>query len=74
LESTTVADLMALLFSKLGRMGSREAKIESTVLAMLLVAGTIWYYYAHTESGSTRAASFLVDYRPVGVESPWIHQ
>jgi len=52
----------------------KKVKIESTVFAaLLLVAGTIWYYYAHPELGSTRAASFLVAYKPMGVESPRIH-
>jgi hypothetical protein len=46
---------------------------DATVLAMLLVAGAIWYYYAHCELGSTRDSSFLVAYRPVGAESLWIH-
>jgi hypothetical protein len=72
---TSVADLMVLLLSRLGRMGkgSLEPKIESAVPAMLLVAGAIWYSYAHCELGSTRDSSFLVAYRPVGAESLWIH-
>jgi hypothetical protein len=52
----------------------KKVKIESTVFAvLLLVAGTIWYYYAHPELGSARAGSFLVAYKPMGVESPRIH-
>jgi hypothetical protein len=53
----------------------KKAKIASAVLAMLLlVAGTTWYCYAHPEWGSTRAASFLAAYNPMGAESPRIHQ
>jgi hypothetical protein len=52
----------------------KKAKIETTVLAiLLLVAGTFWYFYAHPELGSARAASFLVAYKPMGAESPRIH-
>jgi hypothetical protein len=51
----------------------KKAQIDSTVLAMLLVAGTIWYYYGHPELGSTRAASFLAAYKSMGAESPPIH-
>jgi len=53
----------------------KKAKIEGTTLAVLmLVAGTLWYYYAHPELGSARAGSFLVAYKPMGVESPRIHR
>ena len=53
----------------------KKAKIESTVLAILLLgAGTIWYCYVHPELGSARAGSFLVTYKPIGAESPRIHQ
>jgi hypothetical protein len=69
-----VGNLIVLLFSRLGRTRSLQAKIESTVLAMQLVAGTIWYYYAYCELGSTRAASFLVAYRPVGAETRIDHE
>jgi hypothetical protein len=52
----------------------KKAKIETAVLALLLVvAGTVWYFYAHSELGSARAASFLVAYKPMGAESPRIH-
>jgi len=52
----------------------KKAKIERTVLAVLvLVAGTIWYYYVHSELGSARAGSFLVAYKPIGAESPRLH-
>jgi hypothetical protein len=52
----------------------KKAKIETTVLALLLLAaGSIWYYYTHPELGSARAASFLVAYKPMGAESPRIH-
>jgi hypothetical protein len=53
----------------------KKAKIESMVLAALvLIAGTIWWYYVHPELGSARAASVLVDYKPMGAESPRIHR
>lgn len=53
----------------------KKRKIESTVLSvLLLVAGTVWYYYAHPEVGSARAGSFQVAYKPMGVESPRIHR
>jgi len=52
---------------------NKKANIESALLVMLLVAGTTWYYYGHPELGSTRAASFLAAYKPVGAESPRIH-
>ena len=53
----------------------KKGKIERTLLAvLLLVAGIIWYYYAHPELGSARAASVLVDYKPMGIESPRIHR
>ena len=52
----------------------KKAKIERTVLAVLvLFAGTIWYYYVHSELGSARAGSFLVAYKPIGAESPRLH-
>ena len=52
----------------------KKTKIERTVLAVLvLVAGAIWYYYAHPEMGSARAASSMVTYKPMGAESPRIH-
>ena len=42
--------------------------------ALMLIAATVWYFYAHPELGSARAASVLVDYKPMGVESPRIHR
>jgi len=52
----------------------KKAKIEALVLAsLLLVAGTVWFFYAHPEMGSVRAASFQVAYKPMGAESPRIH-
>ena len=53
----------------------KKVKIESLVLAaLMLIAGPIWYYYAHPELGSARAASVLVAYKPMGIESPRIHR
>jgi hypothetical protein len=52
----------------------KKAKLETAVLAVLVLpAGSIWYYYAHPESESARAASVLVAYKPMGAESPRIH-
>jgi hypothetical protein len=52
----------------------KKAKIERTVLAaLILVAGTIWYYYVHSDLGSARAGSFLIAYKPIGAESPRLH-
>jgi len=52
----------------------KKAKLERTILAVLaLVAGTIWYYYAHPGLGSARAGSFLVAYKPIGADSPRLH-
>ena len=53
----------------------KRAKIETMVLAALMVtAATIWYFYAHPELGSARASSVLVDYKAMAVESPRIHR
>lgn len=53
---------------------TKKAGIESAVLAVLLVvAGTIWYIYRHPGVGSTRVASLVVNYVPMGVENPQIH-
>jgi hypothetical protein len=53
----------------------KKAKIESMVLAALvLMAAIVWYYYAHPGLVSARASSILVDYKPMGVESPRIHR
>jgi hypothetical protein len=52
----------------------KKAKIERTILAaLILVAGTIWYSYVHSDLGSARAGSFLIAYKPIGAESPRLH-
>jgi hypothetical protein len=52
----------------------KKAKLERTLLVpLVLVAGTIWYYYVHSDLGSARAGSFLVAYKPIGADSPRLH-
>jgi hypothetical protein len=53
---------------------TRKVKMETAVLAgLLIVASAIWYYFSHPGIGSARAALLEVNYKPMSVENSRIH-
>jgi hypothetical protein len=52
----------------------KKMKIEIAVLlALFVVASSIWYYNRHPATGTARASTVAANYKPMGVENPRIH-